>query len=420
MKNKEIEFETLHFNKHRIHFLISFVCVVILLGVFIVGRSHARYRVTESIPLVSGTINYSLPDLNIVGLYIDGVEATELDSSKNYKLDTSKSTCTYKDSSIISNLTLSYDSNTRAFSISPYTTKGTKCTLYFEESSCGSACQTILANKTISVRTDFSTTVKEDTTGTIYQAEDDDGTTYYYAGAPTDNWVQFAGFYWRIIRINGDGTIRLIYNGTSTVTTGTGTYIDYNAFNSNYRLSSSVSFGSSPIKGILYTWYQNNLVAEADKIDRNAGFCNDRTSYSEEETDETVYGANNRLASNKAPSFKCENDSDLYTTSGSSKGNKALQYPIGLITADEVSYAGGVYGLSNSNRSYYLYTNQDYWTMSPFVFTGTWAWGFYVDSSGYFTQQGVQISYGVRPVINLSADVIITGSGTISDPYVVQ
>ena len=112
-----IKFERIQSHKNRLYFLCGFVCVVVLLVVFVVTRSHAKYRVTESIPLVNGTINYTLPDLNIVSLYIDGVEATELDSSKTYTLDTTQSTCTYKDGTEIENLSISYDSETGGLSI---------------------------------------------------------------------------------------------------------------------------------------------------------------------------------------------------------------------------------------------------------------------------------------------------------------
>ena len=199
-----MEIETLKRSHLKRNILIG-VVVVGVISAIVLNFTRARYRVTQSIPLVNGTINYTPYDLNIVALYIDGVEAETLDSSNNYTLDTEQSTCTYKDGSTIPNLTLSYDSATKSFSISPYTTRGTKCTLYFEESACGSACQAILANyPTQLTRSDFSTTIEETTTGTIYYADTNKGRTYYFAGNPTDNWVSWAGFYWRIIRINED------------------------------------------------------------------------------------------------------------------------------------------------------------------------------------------------------------------------
>ena len=105
----------------------------------------------------------------------------------------------------------------------------------------------------------------------------------------------------------------------------------------------------------------------------------------------------------------------MFTVSGSSKGNHKLTYPIGLITSDEVVLAGGFGG--SSNNSYYLYTGQYYWTMSPAVYNG-YAIVFRVFSDGSLSSgNGVDIANGVRPVINLKADVSFTGEGTASNPY---
>ena len=302
----------------------------------------------------------------------------------------------------------------------------------------------LLANyPTQLTRTDFSTTVTNTTTGTIYYADTSKGRTYYFAGNPTDNWVYFGGFYWRIIRINEYGTIRMIYQGTSANTTGEGTQIGTGSFNSSlddnmyvgYMYESNEVHGltsSSTIKGVLDSWYQNNLTDVSNKIDGNAGFCGDRTPSSSSSsinnsggtgTTATYYGAYVRLyGNNKAPTFECSNSSDLYTTIGSEQGNKELTYPIGLISADEVAYAGGVSSLNNT--SYYLYNNQRYWTMSPYGFLNR-AFVYFVYSTGGFGDGGfmwysVAGVLGIRPVINLKADVTITGSGTYDNPYVVN
>ena len=222
-----IEFETLHSNKYRIYFLVIFVCVAVLLVIFIVGRSHARYRVTQSIPLVNGTINYTLADLNIVAITIDGEESDTLPEGNYELLDTSYCTIDGENA----NLTINWNTETQALSITPFTTKGTKCYLNFEE--VVSVRDTLLANYPMQLtRNDFSITVTNTTTGTIYYEDTSKGRTYYFAGNPTDNWVSFGGFYWRIIRINEDGTVRMIYQGTSANTTGTSTQIQTSDFNS--------------------------------------------------------------------------------------------------------------------------------------------------------------------------------------------
>ena len=131
------------------------------------------------------------------------------------------------------------------------------------------------------------------------------------------------------------------------------------------------------------------------------------------------YVAYERLVDNKTPILKCSNSSDLYTVNDSSKGNKGLSNPIGLITADEVVMAGGVYG--QTNTKYYLYIGQEYWTMSPYDFDSDgWNDMFIVNLDGKVTSDWSEAPYGVRPVINLASDVTLSGTGTASDPYIVE
>ena len=308
------------------------------------------------------------------------------------------------------------------------------------------ACNTILANNSVNSGTPNFSQVATTNEG-VYKTQDDWGESYYFRGSVNNNWVKFAGYYWRIIRINGDGSIRLIYNGTSTATTGTSTQIQTSAFNSSYNDNAYVGYmygstgassyaathannNNSTIKGVLDSWYQTNIANKGfgNKVSTEAGFCGDREPSTSSSSSNgsggtgittTYYGGYIRLVnSTKSPTLKCKNSSDLYTVSGSSKGNKALSNPVGLITADEVAMAGGVY--RQTNQSYYLYTNQVYWTMSPSFFNGSYARVFYVNSSGYLNLAFVNNSWGVCPVINLSADVKVTGSGTSSDPFVVS
>ena len=422
-----MEIKTLKQSNLKRNIIIS-VVVILIISALILNYTKARYRSVSSVPIVNSEVNYVRPDINIIALYIDGKQASELDSSENYTLDTSNSTCTYKDGTAIENLRLSYDSETGSLSVSPFTTRGTKCYLYFKESI--PVKDTLLSYyPTVLTRTDFNTTVTDATTGTIYKSADssqydNDGEVYYFAGNPTDNWVSFAGFYWRIIRINGDGSIRLIYQGTSANTTGTETQIGTSVFNSEYSDNMYAGFMytngnahgtgiSSTIKEELDIWYENNLTLHTNDIDINAGFCNDR-----EMNTTTYYNAYIRLVNNKAPNFKC-NNSDLFTHISSNKGNKSLSSPIGLITADEVAFAGGVY--NTNNTYYYLYTGNSYWTMSPFYFIETYVGVFSTYWSGSLNFYSVGSSSGIRPVINLKADVTISsGNGTASTPFVIE
>lgn len=244
------------------------------------------------------------------------------------------------------------------------------------------------------------------------------------------------------MRINGDGTIRLIYSGDNTPTSeGEGTQIGTSAFNSSngdnmyvgYMYTENEVHGlgtSSTIKGVLDNWYNNNLSSYASYIDINAGFCGDRSPSTSSSSSNgsggtggttTYYGAYIRLKTNQIPTFRCSNSSDLYTLSDSNKGNNVLTYPIGLITADEVAYASGV----NTSANSYLYTGQGYWTLSPY-YVDNYDWAFVVSvypdgilngTSSYFTVTQV---LGVRPVINLRADVTISsGDGSSSKPFVI-
>ena len=438
-----MKFEVLK-RSHLKRNIIIGVIAVMLISAIILNFTRAKYKVTQSIPLVNGTINYSLADFNAVAIYIEndsGYEQTDAIPESGYAFNEEESYCTVnneRDDSI----SISYNVDTKALSVTPMTTKGTKCYLYFDE--LVSAKETILANyPTVLTRNDFSTTVTDTTTGTIYKSlnssqYDDYGEVYYFAGNPTDNWLYFGGFYWRIIRINGNGTIRIIYSGDESsgpVTTGTATQIEESAFNPAYDNNMYVGYMyqnnqvhgleiSSTIKGVLDTWYQNNLLNLDYKIDGNTGFCGDRSPSTSETTSNgkggtgttnTFYGAYIRKDNNKKPTYECSNKNDLYTTKYSDYGNNALTYPIGLISADEVWYAGE----QSKNINNYLYTNCTYATMSPLSFYSGWAQIYIVYNLGYLTWYRTDSPVGVRPVINLKSDTKLSGSGTSTDPYVV-
>ena len=435
-----MEFEVLHRSKKK-KFLIAGCFLVVILVAVAVGFTFAKYKVTASIPLASGTINYVPYDFSVLAMYQlnedGGYDAISKMPSGDFTINTEKSYCTV-DGSKDNNAKLeTIDGNHTIANLQV----GSKCYLYFDADLGGNAGEEILAHyktvKTRSLPLTTSSKVEDTTTGTIYKAQDDWGDTYYFAGNPTDNWVKFANFYWRIIRINGDGSIRMIYQGTSANTTGTGTQLQTNAFNSSYNRSEYVGYmyttgqqhgntTNSSIKGVLDNWYSSNLASYADKISKEAGFCGDREmasgySWSSQPSSTIYYAGYGRLVQNSSsvnPTFKCSNSNDLYTTSSSSKGNKKLTNPIGLITADEVVMGGLPW--SGSTTSNYLYTGQHYWTMSPYYFfSAGYAYVFIVYSSGLLSNSGVHNAWGVRPVINLSADVKVTGSGTSSDPFVV-
>ena len=273
-----------------------------------------------------------------------------------------------------------------------------------------------------------------------------DGWSYYYRGAVENNWVSFAGFLWRVVRINGDGSIRMVYSGTTSNHTGTGTQIGISRYNNNrndvkyagYTYDNNGAETNSLIKTEIDNWYVTNIKPNYEGYLSNEMFCNDRTNITSGSglDSSTEYGAYTRLYTNKTPSLECTNQTDRYTlkVSGQSSisgtngaGNNLLDYPVGLLTADEASLAGGVYNTTNQN--YYLYTGAIYWLGSPYSFISYNLRVFLIESNGkvgsYFVDgvpvSGIDNGYGVRPVLNLKSSVkYASGSGTESDPYVVQ
>ena len=290
-----------------------------------------------------------------------------------------------------------------------------------------------------------------DGTDGIYASEDDFGTSYYFRGAVENNYVYFAGFYWRIIRINGDGSIRMIYAGTSPHENGyndfstNDTIIGISEYNSSYNDNAYVGYmygtpgsttydathsntNDSTIKTLVDDWYRSHLsrssYAIADTI-----YCNDRSItpvYSFTGTgigiEDTAYSNLKRNWIDHTPSLKCTNINDRFTVENNI-GNTALTYPVGLITLDEAAMAGGLTYNPYSyitNTDYYLYTGDWYWTMTPDAFAAGYAFVGYVNSGGRLEYSRVDGNgHGARPVVSLNSDAISRGSGTMIDPFVV-
>ena len=431
-----MEIETLKRSHVKRNIVIA-VVVVAIISAIILTFTKAKYKNTESIPLVNGTINYTPYDLKMVAMYQEengDYKSIDTVPTSGYTLNEEKSYCEVNDAKD-DNISMEYKDGKVYIGVSK---KGTKCYLYFDIQNQYLVKEYLLSKyQTILARNDFNVALTENTTGIIYQGEDNDGQTYYFAGNPTDNWVKFAGFYWRIIRINGDGTLRLIYNGINADATGDNTSIKLGSFNNDrtnnmyvgYKYTNNEIHGlnyESTILIALNEWYQTNLQSYSAYIDINAGFCGDREPSTNNTisngsggtgTTNTYYASYIRLVANKNPTYKCKSN-DLYTTSKSNKGNKSLSNPIGLISADEVAYAGGSSSISNNN--YFLFSKGSYWTMSPYFFYNNGAYVFYVDwytgKLAYFSVSSSAV--GIRPVINLASDVTIkSGNGTSKTPY---
>ena len=345
------------------------------------------------------------------------------------------------------------------------------------------AAKAYIEGKTTSTTPNFSTVAT--TNEGMYSAPDDLGTSYYFRGAVDNNWLKYGKYtkdmyncnngtisatdtgnsctkiassgddiYWRIIRINGDGSIRMIYSGVKAPTESTkvikteDTSLGVTVFNANTDSSEYVGYmytlgqqhgtsKSSDIKTYLDNWYANytDLNKTGTKITDQI-YCNDRTASTSDVAYSTTnyttltiwnstgteyyYGASGRIAKDNNPMLTCAVDSDRFTVNKiNGKGNSSLTYPIGLITIDEVEMAGNNW--SERNTSYYLLTMND-WLGSPNYFRSgvSAAYGFYADNSGFLDLGPVSADFEVHPVVSLSSKAKLSGNGTYSNPYTVS
>ena len=365
--------------------------------------------------------------------------------------------------------------------------------------------ETILANNggSASMTTLTSTDFAKGTTASdkeMYKAQDDLGTSYYFRGAVDNNWVKYGkytkdayivmdrkynyslvdscnGFnfctklaskgddmYWRIIMINGDNSIRMIYTGTTAPDSNTKvvmterTYISdllqytvtsAGASKFNQKSDSAEYVGymytigeqhgtsqSSDIKTYLDNWYANytDLNKTGTKITDQI-YCNDRTASTSNVSYSTAnyttltswnskgtlyfYGANGRINKDNNPMLTCAVDSDRFTVNKiNGKGNSALTYPIGLITIDEVEMAGN--NFNESVKSHYLYTGAHYWTGTPAAFDGDFSFEYSAMDESGFSMSDAGIRFAARGVVSLSSESKLLGSGTYDDVYIVS
>ena len=298
---------------------------------------------------------------------------------------------------------------------------------------------------------DFATPLTTTTTGTLFTStENITGITdspkevYYYAGNTTNNWVKFGAFYWRIIRTNHDGSIRLLYVGTNHDTTSGN--IGMSGFNPSYNSPKYVGYKygedtsldtirnnttDSTIKTFIDSWYQNNLANYTKYLSTSAVYCNDRslgTVQTYSASAQFRYAPYYRMdkdtkGATANPSYNCTDIRDAFSVDNPSA---KLDYPVSLMTADEIAFAGGVshqrmstpyaWFISNSAGSQVSGT---WWSLSPFCWNGHYAevWRWY-SGDAYLNSENVYRNYLVRPVISIkSCTLYSTGDGSASDPY---
>ena len=267
----------------------------------------------------------------------------------------------------------------------------------------------ILSSNTLITDTPTLTTSSNNTSDKsgLYASTDTNtgNPTYYFRGNVENNYVSFAGFTWRIVRINGDGTTRIVMQD------GINSNTNY-AFNSNHNNYSYMYYtNNSNAKTQLESWYQTNIGSKTDlakNVASGAYYC--EQAKAKRDSSWTSGSANMTLYSNYTPDFKCSID-------GNGKG--LVNASVGLLSYDEVVYAGG-YPYS-SNNYYYLYNSAiDWWTMSLAGFSASDSTIWIVNTAGIIGYNNVNYTLRLRPVIILNADTLVTGDGTSSDPFVVS
>ena len=322
---------------------------------------------------------------------------------------------------------------------------------------------------------------KNTTEALLASTEDDYGTSYYFRGAVKNNYVEFANKCWRIVRIIGDSSVKLVlhndntagaanpcssannstnaafarYSGT-TYTSAFNEKVNDNAYvgfmygqagASDYA-STHANTNKSTILTNLEKWYTNNLATYESKL-ADTIWCNDKSTFTTYTsgstygtglgygTNQTGYGAYNRIyggnpALYASPSLICPNDNNggklsKFTVSDTTNGNGNLTYKIGLLTADELAFAGFKDGYNNCST--YLQENTGknwWWSLSPDFFKGS-AYTWYINSgslqthttnSGYLFYFNVGKNNGcIRPSISLKSTTNVTGEGTSENPY---
>ena len=407
--------------------------------------AYSKFFVSEEQAVIRTTVGDFIYGDVVIGAYIDGEYSSTI-PGKNDGYVVENVVC---DNGAVGK----WDDNKWGL-LTTNLSKRTKCNVYFKklvtkvpdiiaQLDTSGKCPTVNDDGSVSV------TGVEATNGYLCKAPDAYGDSYYYRGNVTNNYVKFADKYWRIVRINGDGTVRVIYDGTSAHANGESSsdrQIGTSAFNSSYGDNAYVGYmygqtgastyadahantNDSTIKSYIDNWYNTNIVGTtneqylADNI-----FCNDRSISSNKPdsynnlgygTNATAYrwyyGPWSSGGYNSNMRLTCPQKNDAFTVSDTTNGNGALTYPVGLLSTDEIVLAGG---WNASNSGYYLYSGQYWWASSPGGFNGNGAIVRRVYSNGnandaYF----VTYDSGVRPVFNLKAEVLAQGSGTVSDPY---
>ena len=426
------------------------VCTIIISGMFIYGKSDKKDLLEDN----NGPI---------IAAVIDGKASTTFPTTNKY---TATVECTRNGIKQDVGAKAIWNGTKWVVSIGDISAGNVRCNATFI-TKVPTFSETILANN--EVKTPITTPASAISTADealLASAEDDNGTSYYFRGAVTNNYVEFANKCWRIVRVGGDGSVKLILHNDNTAgvanpcdsanNSANAAFARYSGetykstFNDDYEDNAYVGFmygtpgsskyetthantNKSTILTNLEAWYNNNdNFKKYEKVIADTVWCNDKTNVTDTSynpgayggtptglgygTNKTYYGATQRLVSSgnsaggTGPSLKCNGELSK------------INSKVGLITANELAYAG--YAYAQNNTTTYLQENATdayWWSLSPYAFNGSSAgvWSVY-GSIGSFGLDFVFNASGVRPSISLKPSTNVTGNGTREKPYIVN
>ena len=397
---------------------------------------------------------YTEPKDTLLAITINGEISTTFPTTKYYETSVECTTGTGK---------VEWNGTKWVLTTNGITKGSTKCNATFI-TKVPTFAETILAKNEVKVPiTTPGAAISTADEALLASAEDDYGTSYYFRGAVTNNYVEFANKCWRIVRVGGDGSVKLILHNDNPTgaanpcdaanNSASAAFARYSgetyksAFNTNYNDNAYVGFkygtvgagdyalthantNKSTILTNLEAWYEKNNLKNYEKVIADTVWCNDKTNVTDTSYDpwsitpnglgyaknETYYGATKRLvgtsgsAGGTGPSLKCNGELSK------------INSKVGLITADELAFAGYAYNIGNTTT--YLQenaTNTYWWSLSPYGFdvgsAGVWGVN---GSAGYFDNYNVRGTSGVRPLISLKSTTNVTGEGTSSAPYIIS
>ncbi|MDO4375595.1 MAG: hypothetical protein Q4C33_00245 [bacterium] len=438
---------------------------------------------------VVGTVKTQPKDDLFIATTIEGTASSTFPTTKTYSASVS---CTQNDKTVDIGATIKWTGSKWSLGVTNLTSGNTKCNVKFEAPTLRSTILTDNEEKT--TITTPGEEISSSSEALLASTTDNYGTSYYFRGNVQNNYVQFANKCWRIVRITGDGSVKLVLhndntsyvanpcnssNNSSTAafakysgTTYTSKFNASNGYNAHVGFmynktgslnpddsSEMLALNKNTYKSVimtnLETWYENNLNSYTSKL-ADVVWCNDRSTISGRTYDPVglfaydvgagtsssngkiavYYSAYKRImnagssSSSLQPSLLCDELLSRMTVSDTTNGNGALTYKIGLLTADEVAFAG-LSGKSENSNSYITENTGSnlWWTMTPAYFSKATDYSpstvkteaHVLNVSGKISNATPATAYGLRPAIALlSSTKISSGTGTSEDPYIIN